>query len=84
MIVKRKKEKQAMITLHGISVYNSLYVLCISTSEWVLHTPFAGQNRLSDAKTTYNKVNQHNKAKRPLQGNGMAAISKMQKNINTW
>ena len=27
-------------------------VLCILTSEQVLHMPFAGQNRLSDAKTT--------------------------------
>ena len=29
------------------------HMLCISTSERVLRTPFAGRNRLSDAKTTY-------------------------------
>ena len=28
-------------------------LLCISTSKQVLRTPFPGQNRLSDAKTTF-------------------------------
>ena len=32
-------------------------VLCISTSERVLRRPFAGQNRLSDAKTTFSVTN---------------------------
>ena len=32
-------------------------LLCISTSKWVLHMPFAGQNRLSDAKTTFSVTN---------------------------
>ena len=32
-------------------------VLCISTIERVLCTPFAGQNRLSNAKTTFSVTN---------------------------
>ena len=32
-------------------------LLCISTSEWVLRTPFAGRNRLSDPKTTFSVTN---------------------------
>ena len=32
-------------------------MLCISTSQRVLRTPFAGQNRLSDAKTTFSITN---------------------------
>ena len=31
----------------------SFIIMCISTSEGMLRTPFAGQNRLSDAKTTF-------------------------------
>ena len=29
------------------------HLLCISTSEWVLRMPFAGQNQFFDAKTTF-------------------------------
>ena len=32
-------------------------MLCISTSKWVLRTPFAGRNRLPDAKTTISITN---------------------------
>ena len=33
------------------------HMLCISTSKQVLQLPFAGQNRLSDAKTTFSVTN---------------------------
>ena len=37
-----------------IPVINSLKcVLCILTSEWVLHTPLSGRNQFFDAKTTF-------------------------------
>ena len=39
------------------------YLLCILTSEGVLCTLFAGQNRLSDAKTTLVSLTEQNKQK---------------------
>ena len=33
-------------------------MLCISTNEWVLRMPFAGRNRLSNAKTTFSVIKQ--------------------------
>ena len=49
--------------------WESLSLLCILTSKWVLHMLFAGQNRLSEAKNNIfrhkqNKIN--NKLKESL------------------
>ena len=38
-------------------VFSRQYLLCISTSEQVLRTQFAGWNRLYDAKTTISVTN---------------------------
>ena len=39
--------------------YQVKYLLCILTSERVLHTPFAGRNHVFEAKTTYSVFFRH-------------------------
>ena len=49
-------ERNRMRTMPPVEMRNSK-LLCISTSKWVLCTPLASRNRLSDAKTTFSITN---------------------------
>ena len=49
--------KMLSSSLSWVRSFMNYPMLCISTSERVLRTPFSGQNRLSDAKTTFSITN---------------------------
>ena len=47
----------------GVDLTRVIQMLCISTRERVLHTPFAGRNQFFDSKTTFTLLTEQNKGK---------------------
>ena len=50
---KAKNDVRALRPGHNKGIAEGGGVLCILSSKQVLRTPFAGQNKLSDAKTIF-------------------------------
>ena len=60
----QKKKSDSFKNQTGLKFSGAFSVLCISTSERVLHTLFPCQNQLFDAKTIFSVTNGKKKEKR--------------------